>query len=57
MKKYTTQEQVEILLNTNTATELLEVKTALIEIYSFGLQAEKVFEKLMSTFLELNLIQ
>jgi len=57
MKKYTTQEQVEILLNTNTATELLEVKTALIEIYSFGLQAENVFEKLMSTFLELNLIQ
>lgn len=57
MKKYTTQEQVEILLNTNTATELLEVKTALIEIYSFGLQAEKVFEKLMFTFLELNLIQ
>ena len=56
MKKYTTQEQVEILLNCNTATELLEVKTALIEIYSFGLQAEQVFEKLMSVFLELNLI-
>lgn len=57
MKKYTTIEQVEILLNCNTATELLETKEALIEIYSFGLQAEQVFEKLMNVFLELNLIQ
>ena len=57
MKKYTTQEQVTILLNCNTATELLEAKDSLIEICSFGLQAEQVFEKLMSAFLELNLIK
>jgi hypothetical protein len=56
MIAYTPLEQCFILLNCNTATELLEFKEELIHLNMYSNKADEVFEKLMATFLELNLI-
>lgn len=53
---YTTQQQIRLLLKCETATELLEVKTTLSEIGFLSGFASKLYEKLMSYFLDKNFI-
>lgn len=55
-KMYTTQQQVILLLKCDSATELLEVKTTLSEIGILSGFASKLYNKLMSYFLDKNFI-
>lgn len=57
MKNFTTQEQTILLLKCNTAIELLEVKSTLLEIGFLSGFAAKLYDKLMSYFLDKNQIQ
>lgn len=57
MKKYSILEQLNILLNCNTASDLLEIKELLIEVSSFSNTANILYNRLMSAFLQLNKIK
>ncbi|WP_445718225.1 hypothetical protein [Flavobacterium sp.] len=53
---YTTQQQIRLFLKCENATELLEVKTTLSEFQNISGFASKLYEKLMSYFLDKNFI-
>lgn len=50
MKKFTSLEQVQILLQCNNATELLESKERITEIQPFSEEAIKLYDVLMLNF-------